>query len=544
MKKSTHIPGIVAALAALTFHLGLLDADAVPVKFQVDMTGMPGFDPMFEVVDVRGSFNGWSGGYNLVPSANPNILTNTFEITDPAGTQEYFKFTRNGSYELQGSGNRPFTLASGSQVVPLVYFSDIPPASPATTNSITFRVSLSTQVALGNFDPNTDLVYVAGLFQTPYQWDQGSFLQLTNTGTNNLYMGTFTNDGNYPGTYEEFKFIINRFGGNNWESIDNRSFILSNQTILPVVFFNNLGTPIPVTFQVDLSTQAAAGRFLGYEIVECKGSFTGWAGGFVLTNDPAALNQHFYSGTTFVFDGPGSVEKYRFTVNGGFSGLGWETPASTGGNDRSFVVGTNALTLPPVLWSDQTISDLLPAATTVKFTVNMTNAIGTDGHIFDPMVDTLYLNGDWMPWWSWGNPLPNFTLTNDPPGSLTYSLEIPFPQGYAVPLSYKYSINGGDNEAPFGTNHIRYIRTTGQYVLPTDTFGNQFHEISFGNLNPAADPSNKVLLTWVGRPGVRLQSSSNLAFPTLWQDLPGTDGLTATNYPATSSHTYFRLIKP
>ena len=42
-------------------------------------------------------------------------------------------------------------------------------------------------------------------------------------------------------------------------------------------------------------------------------------------------------------------------------------------------------------------------------------------------------------------------------------------------LTYKYGIDDGtdnlDNEASFGINHVRYIRQTGAYTMPLDTFG-------------------------------------------------------------------------
>src|SRR4029079_13992431 len=112
------------------------------------------------------------------------------------------------------------------------------------------------------------------------------------------------------------------------------------------------------------------------------------------------------------------------------------TPGSTGGNDRSFILPGTALTLPPVLWSDWTAGDVLASNTVVTFTVNMTNAVGTDNYVFQPGGDGVFLNGDWIPWWSWGAFPTNFLLTNNPVGSRIYSIEVTFPKGYAVPLSY------------------------------------------------------------------------------------------------------------
>ena len=103
MKRTRFIP-----LACSAIILGTaISLKAIPVTFSVDMTRVAGFNSSSDLVDVRGTFNGWSGGWNLVPSANTNILTNTFEIGDLPGTAEFYKFTWNSNYELQGVGDRP-----------------------------------------------------------------------------------------------------------------------------------------------------------------------------------------------------------------------------------------------------------------------------------------------------------------------------------------------------------------------------------------------------------------------------------------------------
>jgi len=65
-----------------------------------------------------------------------------------------------------------------------------------------------------------------------------------------------------------------------------------------------------------------------------------------------------------------------------------------------------------------------------------------------------------------------------------------------------------------------------------------------------------VSVSWLGRPGVHLQTADNLSSG-LWQDLLGTDGATwangtmstngfvsVTNYPTAAPATFFRLVKP
>jgi hypothetical protein len=68
-------------------------------------------------------------------------------------------------------------------------------------------------------------------------------------------------------------------------------------------------------------------------------------------------------------------------------------------------------------------------------------------------------------------------------------------------------------------------------------------EISFGNFKAGPAVAGHVPLSWLGRPGVHLQSRTSLSTGS-WVDVPGTDGLSATNYPISGATQFFRLIKP
>jgi len=177
----------------------------------------------------------------------------------------------------------------------------------------------------------------------------------------------------------------------------------------------------------------------------------------------------------------------------------------------------------------------------VTFRVSMTNAVGTDAHVFDPSADGVYLNG--VPsFGTWDVTLPQ--LTNNPVGSQIYSIDVLLAKGSNVQQTYKYGINGNDDEAPQGNNHVRYVRATGTYVMPLDTFGNMVVEPSFGNLQAShSTTSGHVLISWLGRPGVFLQTKTNLSGG-LWVDHPETDGLSSTNWPSGGNPLFFRLVKP
>jgi hypothetical protein len=220
------------------------------------------------------------------------------------------------------------------------------------------------------------------------------------------------------------------------------------------------------------------------------------------------------------------------------------------------VSGTN-LILPTVYFNDLSTFSVLPAPPLIRnvtFSVSMTNAVGTDNHVFNPATDSVYLNGvdvtttlgtyRFDPWTNSpaGNPLGNFKLTNNPAGSEIYTITVPIPAGYPVMLSYQYSINGNQDEAN-GINHVRYIRSDGDYVLPLDIFGGMVQEPSFGSLAAGPASGGTLPISWLGRPGVHLQMGTNLVKGT-WIDLPATDGLNVTNYPVNGPASYFRLINP
>jgi hypothetical protein len=237
-----------------------------------------------------------------------------------------------------------------------------------------------------------------------------------------------------------------------------------------------------VTFQVDMSAEILAGQFnpvLDY--VSVGGSFNGWSTGMVFTNDPGATNPNLYSAAITITNVPGTTNYYKFVADGG-DDLGWEQPVSTGGNNRTFVFNPtdNQQILPPVYFSDLSPSEIVVSNTLVTFTVDMTGAVGNEGHIFDSTNDSVYLNGNFLDWWSWGEPPATALLTNVP-GTDLYTLTLTVSAGSPRMLVYNYGINGFDDEPGSPQSHVRYIPGSGNVILQTDIFG-----------MPLAEP----LITW------------------------------------------------
>ena len=541
----------------------LLGAAAVaqaqnPVTFQVDMTvqiSNGAFIPGASIAYARGEFSGWAAVFPLTnnPSGpNTNLYTGTTNITGAAATDEPYKFYIDTGDKWEnpastGGGDRHFTLAGGAQTLPVVYFDDLPPVVP--TNNVTFQVDMTLQVSLGNFSSPSNTVYAQGDFQDP-PWTPTFVLTNNPAGANtNLFSGT------YPvaapvGSLRQYKFYYNP--GDRWEQLTgggNRQFTIAggNQTLLPVYFEDKQpGNAVTnqVTFQVDLSAPILQGSFTpGVDTVEVRGAFNSWVGGaqYQLTNNPSGSNTNLYSGVFTLSDAPGAAEPYKYVIPPN----NWEQPTSTGGGNRSFnLLSTNGPeVLPVVYFSDISPSDLLSADTYVTFSVNMTNAVGTDAHAFDPLADTVYMNGDFLNWLPWNSgSLAPYQLTNDG-SSQIYSITLLVPRGNPIALKYKYSINGADNEAASGNNRVRFVRTVGNYTMPPDKFATMTVESSSINLQISASTPGHVLVSWPGSPGIRLQTRASLGNGT-WEDHPETDGLSSTNWPATDASLFFRLVKP
>ncbi len=354
-----------------------LTAPAVPVTFQVNLSvqkQLGAFDPATDSVIAAGTFDNWSpSAFILEPSqSNPNIYVGTYDdVTDAVGGTVQYKFimsTASGTV-WEAINNRTFTLASSAQTLPVFFFNNRTNAGAAIP--ITFQVNLQIQRELGNFDPATDTVIAAGTFNN---WNASAFVLTNSPADKDVYKGTVTDSTDAPGNPVQYKFIINSAAqGVVWEGINNRTVTLAstNQTV-PVAFFNNLTnsrSSIWVTFQVNLGVQAALGNFNpATDMVEARGSFNNWTGGFVLTNTLAAPNI-FTGSFEDKTDAPGNNVEYKFVVNGGT----WEN-----GANRAFTLASTNQVLPIVFFNN--IGNLgsmsLGALAGGKLTVNWTAASG------------------------------------------------------------------------------------------------------------------------------------------------------------------------
>lgn len=534
---------------------------------------------------ITGDFNGWNNDATFDSTNSAYQLTGgpatyTYVITNgTAGNEHQFKIIPTpGSWSTTYPGNNVVTKydAGGSNTV---YF------TPG--GIIDGWFPLANRV--GYNDPGNLSFEIAGDFNS---WSGGADYQLNSIGngiySNSCVVPTAGSHGfkfRTPGSWSDIYFGED-FGNNN----NNASFTTTNspQTVMFRLDLPNgrwvVGdlAPPPVTnqvvFVVDMSVQIQLGQFNpATDTAFVSGAFNGWpgtgAGALVLTNYPAyngGSNTNIYYATNTFIGTPSSLgPEYKFTDN---NTLGGYEPRTF---NRSFnLLSTNGvLVLPVVFFGDTLASDYLTADTTVTFTVNMNGAQTAAG--LTPAISPtvlfnggmkLFINGNFMTggWIKTWNPLAlsGNQMTEQTPGSGIYTYTFLVPKGNPVEVHYKYGFDDGvdsvDNEAAAYQDHIRNIRTsaTGTYVMPTDTYGNQHVEPSFGQLTVGSPSAGTVPLTWLGRPGVYVQTSTNLISGS-WVNHYETDGtnwsngfsstnglVSAANWPAGGRSQFFRLIKP
>ena len=122
MFKAKYFALLIAILA-----FGTAQAWATNVTFQVDMTvqeALGNFDPVADIVVVRGSFNGWGGNANEVEDNGSGVYVGTFDI-EPGLIQYKFVMVRPGGdvwetvvIDPDGGGNRYYTVTGDPATLP------------------------------------------------------------------------------------------------------------------------------------------------------------------------------------------------------------------------------------------------------------------------------------------------------------------------------------------------------------------------------------------------------------------------------------------
>ncbi|HTQ50245.1 MAG TPA: hypothetical protein VMJ12_06005 [Candidatus Acidoferrales bacterium] len=628
----------------LLWAIGIMTAQAdTVITFSVNMVtnlANGSFNPPppagtgSDAVYVNGTFYAWSGnGLQLVQEGNSTIWTNSYDdTTDANGHVVSYRFRLASAsvgtgYESTASwDNRAAqlpTTSGASLVLTTPYYGDV---GPGQIVNVKFQMDMSEEIQLGHFTNGVNQLDVRGSFNG---WaNVGDYLTrdpsilVTNVGgivTSNVYTGAFAittgaEVSGVPATnaFMEWKAVEDVGSGNSvssWETPGpttandavNRFWNNDTNRVLPIVSFSDLPyAPVAnVTLNVDMSGVIKYDPNYVPNSVTVWGTFNNWASGVTMTINPSPNTNIFSSPVITMPENVPVILQVRYT-NSLVGGWVYDYVNDSVYNDNArrtitFPITATALNtnVPAFYFLDLALNDYLPKATPVLFSVDMNGAVDTNGYVFIPSSDSVYINGmfangggtpypqAWYPWSGGVNPVsapPGYQMIRE--GSSTiYTNTISIPAGTPVALSYQYGIdpgsfNGGplEDEAPTGANHFRVVRVTSGnlYSMPVDTFTNQPYQeplfapgniyegmgtLAGGHLSVGTPVAGAAPVSWLGRPGAHLQSATSLNGP--WTEIWNTDGtnwtsgvnttnglMSVTNWPSASGTTFFRLVKP
>jgi hypothetical protein len=252
------------------------------VTFAVDMgvqifKGV--FDPATNGVEVRATFNNFAGGVSsLSREGTSTVYSGTFQVEGAEGATNNYKFFSSGTNAVgyEGGSDRQAVLtASGAPLnTGTNFFGNL-----AESRKVTFRVDMSIQEQLGNFNPSTGTVKVAGSFNG---W---TGVALTAQG-NGIYAGEIVIDGPISGV--TYKFLAN----DAYESVAGDRTLSTSLLNLPATTLD------PVYFS---------------DVSQIGSTFSGWSGGATL--DATNLGKYAIGGASSLSATDGV--KPTSTVSGG-----------------------------------------------------------------------------------------------------------------------------------------------------------------------------------------------------------------------------------
>jgi hypothetical protein len=207
---------------ALLACVGL--ATAANITFQVNMAvqeRLGNFDSATDTVLVRGSFNGWAGYTEILTTTPPDSVYRITVAIDSGNIEYKFVLANRdaGDDRWEGVANRTYTVTDDA-TLDVVYYND-QSSSAVFDLEVLFQVDMRVRIAMGRFDPTTDVVMVRG-GTPPLEWG-GDANQLPEvTGSPGLYADWVRfDDLPYPGEIQ-YKFVALIGGDPNnpdWEQV-------------------------------------------------------------------------------------------------------------------------------------------------------------------------------------------------------------------------------------------------------------------------------------------------------------------------------------
>lgn len=519
--------------------------------------------------EIMGEFNGWNDAVDTAARQMMDMGSGLYSVDYTIATpgSYAFKFRESGSWDTSigadfgnSAGDLNVTTTVSNETVTIKL--DLPNGRhlvgdpiPAPTNNVTFVCDLEVPVSSGEFVTNFLELVVRGDFNG-WATDAANF-KLYQVGASTLYSNTVSIVA-YQGTTINYKFYETQLPQEEVPLLscgDTRQLVITGPNVsAPLAYWSDRQVSDPtnqIKFSVDMSLQDLIGNFdPSTDGVFARGGWNGFDLSNELTNNPAAANTNLYCGVADITAPLAACYKYKFFIdNTNAPNSGWESPISTGGNDREFTISSTYQELPVVFFNDQSICDVLTETNSLTFNINMTNAVGVDATVYDGTQD-IYINGVLGTWWTWGAPPTEFKMTRVGVTS-NYTITVAAPAGATVLQKWKFSIGGTDNEATVGNDHVRYVRTSlgsTTYSFPLDLWTSndptRVANLVEDELSLTANPGTPgtVQVDYMGVSCAELQSSTNAAGP--WNKVSDAVGVSSTNVPAALSQEYFRMYRP
>ncbi len=334
-----------------------------------------------------------------------------------------------------------------------------------STIQVTFQVDMSVQAAMGNFNPDSNVVTIPGDFDNWLNEPPANTEKVMDDSDGDLvYTKTFELD---PNASYQYKYNI----GLGWDGHDelqgqpNREIVTgSSDTTLAPVFFNNetFGGTAIVTFEVDMSLKAQNGFNPTTQDVYVAGNFTDWQNSPIMMSDPDGDTT--YTVTVDTLTG-GETLYFKFIYGDqGSTNYEWETV-----DNREFtpIDGENSY----FAYWDNVEPGQNFADGNITFNVDMSvmNEVG----IFDNAFDSLQVRGSFNGWGD-GDPMDqNFLNVNQYFRTVAFTQEV-----VGTDEAYKFYVNLADTatmwtdgwERPFsqggGNRDVAFEGTTDQTVDP------------------------------------------------------------------------------
>jgi hypothetical protein len=425
VQRNINVPDVDTILDPVYFDDYVdVGGDSVLVSFNLNTSTAPGFTDSTVIV-IRGSFNEWSG--------NDWQLENTggdyWSITSPTQVEP-------GNYEykyvlLDEFGDHWETLDNRSLLVdglsdlnlPLDYYEATEaPFTPTDSLDVWFRISTA-----GILGYSGEPMHIAGSMNN---WIGEP---LTQEGEDSEFWS-----GQYSFADTGAVFYKFQHGEGGWESISDRSAIVSEDTTLAWVYFNNEPPSDEEIISAEVTLTCVIENNV-YDDVRIKAQFNSWAME-TMTND----GEGNWTYTTELL-GPASYEwgAVSCTPESCDPGEGDWLPAYAG--YESFVNPTVEILSDGSVTGD--LSFTVPylgeiITNTIIFSVDMTEWLDEPGSTGIPLFsvergDTMQVRGAFN---GWGDSNPDISVMVREPGTNIFTLPVSVPNYQGATIEYKYYI--------------------------------------------------------------------------------------------------------